>query len=181
MLDLANFLAQNPQYLQLGAAESILAVINTKSVDKTDSELQTFRIFVHRFGLDFATRVLGVLDLASKQNALLKATYMAVCTTGLDFTNDQIREQIDFMASEGLWSQNDANLIKSLGIYKISPVEAFFGQGQTAILAEVNTALIVAGRKQLLLEVADKYNNLATAIKGGVVSTWDEAKTFFAQ
>jgi hypothetical protein len=179
MLDLSNFLRLNPQFVQLGSASAILSVINAKSIDKVNGEEQSFRQLVLEFGIDFTNRILAALDKAAQSNPILKATYFAVCTTGLDFSNPQVREQIDQLVPVGLWTQEDAEKIKQLGMYKISPVEDFFGKGQVADLAAVNTALVVVGRLTLLQQVSDKYNQMANMIRSGSISTMDEAKTLF--
>ena len=108
---------------QTGNAAEIAKILNAKTVERTNREMQSYRAITSLHGPTFAATILGKLDAASASNPLLKATYNAVCNGGIDFASNVTQGMIDQLTGK-LFTPEEAAKLKALGVWQISPCEA---------------------------------------------------------
>lgn len=179
MPDLSTIL-DNRRELLTESVSDIVNTLNAKTVIKRNNELLTFRALTVKFGVDFATNILGRFKMASDANPLLAATYTAICTTGIDFGAPVTQGMIDQLISAGVFDQDMGNTIKSVGVWRISVVEDVYGEGVEATESDVTHAIEEINRKDLLTRVRQKASQVAGQVQNGSITSWEDAVTAFS-
>lgn len=105
-----------------GTAAEVARLLNTPSVAKTHSVEVGYRGITLTYGPTFAGTVLAKLDAAGASNPLLKATYTAICTTGIDFAADVTQGLLDSLSGV-LFDADETAKLKAIGRYQISLCE----------------------------------------------------------
>lgn len=152
----------------------ILADLTAKNIVEKDSTLYTYRTLVIRYGLTFAGTIMAKLDAASASNPLIKATYLAVCSTGIDFSVDAAQGMIDQLTGP-LFTQDEADKLKALGVLTFSRLDK-------ANLVGITTDDITQAMADRIYirDVYNWFNNLfnqiAPQIESGTISK-DQIKT----
>ena len=109
---------------QTGNAAEIAAALNAKTQERKHSQEVGYRGITIKHGPTFAGTILAKLDAAGASNPLLKATYTAVCTTGIDFSAAVTQGMIDQLEAAKLFTADEATKLKAIGIWHISICEA---------------------------------------------------------
>jgi hypothetical protein len=158
-------------------ADGILAIINSKTITKTNSELQTINALTLTLGIETSAMAAGILDAAGASNPLLKAMYYKLCSTGIDFSDALTQGMIDAVFT-GDYAALAAPL-KAMGVWSISEAEVRFGRSLTI---DDMTEVFIQYKRILLKEsVFVRFNNLQAAIESGLVITEQEAITKFGE
>lgn len=173
-------------------ADGILTIVNEKTINKSNSELQTINALILTLGEQSAGIAAGVLKTAAAQNPLLDAIYVKFCSTGIDLSDPRTQAMIDILFASSIPVGLDDNgqpimfdlvplgqAIKAMGVWSISEAESRFGSDLTP---EDMSDVFVQYRRILLTEnVRSRFNNLAAAIESGTVTTEQEAIVKFGE
>lgn len=157
----------------------LVAAINQKNIQRTNHEFQTMKAIADLYGAEFTATALGALKAAGASNPLLEATYFALCSTGIDFANPLVQGTIDQLVLGGVWTEEMGATLKEMGIWNVCLAEVHLGQ-DAVTEDEVIEALAVFSRRTVISQVADRYNQIVTALENGTISTFAEAQTMFA-
>lgn len=173
-------------------ADGILTIINEKTINKSNSELQTINALILTLGEQSAGIAAGVLKAAAAQNPLLDAIYVKFCSTGIDLSDDRTQAMIDILFASSIPVGMDGDgqpimfdlvplgqAIKAMGAWAISEAESRFGRNLTAEdIPEVLTEY-----KRILLgeKVVTRFNNLLAAIQSGDITTEQAAIAKFGE
>lgn len=183
-MDIANILAANPGMQ--------LEELNTKSLTIADHTFYSFREVSNRFGLEVAREALGGLKAAAVKSGdpLLDISYTAMAGLGLDFANPLTIAQIEEMQAAGVWSEDVAVKLKSLGEISLSLIEQSLGAGVIATKQDYETAVTELARRQieentrvLVGSLTAQYNAVRGMLSAGRLETakqiWEQGLELF--
>ena len=168
-----------------GAAAEVLTTITDESIEKTNPELQTSRGLAIALGLQDAATAIGGLKAASAENPLLDSMYVALSSTGLDFSHSMVRDMIDQLTGV-VFTSELAGKLKSLGVWHVSPLEVAAGaRGATTDEQTVQSVLdeVASEQSQLSLrrKIADGYNAVVAKVDIAEITTVEDALAMFTQ
>lgn len=159
-----------------GTAAEVLATITSLSVERSNSELQTSRGVTLALGVESAAYALGGLKAAGASNPLFDSIYIAVSTTGVDFSNPVTQAMIDVLTGAGAWSADIGASLKSLGVWQESPLEYYGGErGITTDEATVQTVLDEIAVEQQAATAAQTRRELEIQVRTFLDSQYNRA------
>lgn len=155
----------------------IFAALSAPSLQTTDHTLYTFRQLIQIIGPDMTSAVLGKLKAAAASNPLLDATYLAVCSSGIDFADPVTQEQVDALVTASVFTAEEGTALKAVGVQARSSLEA---NGLSDITEEVihdtraNSPRLNGSEKLRWL-----YNTHIHSLESGEI-TWAEVQAIAA-
>lgn len=167
-----------------GNAAEVLASITAKTVERTNSELQTSRGLTLVLGPEATATALGGLKTAGQANPLLDSIYIAVSTTGLDFANPVTQQMIDQLIGAGVFSAELGAALKVLGRWQESPLEV--AASQRGVTTDENTVQAVldeiaeeSSQSELRQKVTNAYNSVAAKVDTSEIMTVEAVLALF--
>lgn len=142
----------------------LLAALNEQVVEQSHSADVGFRGITNTYGAEFAATILGKLDAASGTNPLLKATYNAITTTGIDFSNPVTQGQLTLLQQAGVFTQDEADKLKAIGIWQVSTAKSVTGSDATE--QNVIDWCLEIVRESWQIRLANAYNTATATIEG---------------
>lgn len=160
-----------------GDTAGILEAVNSKSIQRTSSELQTVRSIIVRYGMVFSSRVIAGFKTAAASNPLLDAMLITLSSTGLNFSDALTQQTIDDLADAGVFSEPDAELLRKLGVWQESIADQQLGREAT----EQDVLDAVSEWKKLVLSryLASRSTVAAAAIANGTATSENEVNSAF--
>lgn len=178
MPNLIQILNNHPELLELDVAD-IVSALNAKTVSKRDETLLTFRAMTVKYGIEFTQDALARFKAAADLDPLLAATYLAICSTGIDFSANVTHGMIDQLVTLNVFTQEIGDKLKGLGRWSISPVEDQFGEGAVATEEEVTHAVQEIQRQNLVSRVQRQASQVAGQVRNGSITSWEDAVAAF--
>ena len=145
-----------------GTPEQIAEALNAKSIPITNSELYTSTGIILALGPDLARSIIGKFEAAMVHDPLLRAQYDKLNSTGIDFSHPLTQQMIDDLKAAGIFTTEEAEALKRIGIRYISPYEQFAGEGSVVTAEDVAQAMspqpVTAKRVELKISY-DQFGN----------------------
>lgn len=119
-----------------GTPSEIADALNAKTITMTINDRVTWATIANTLGAAETTR----FDTALRTLGLewVRTTLSGV---GFDFSNPQTQAMLDQFHADGHLSDDEAEVLKGLGIRQISPYEQYAGEGQVVTADQVAEAL----------------------------------------
>lgn len=173
MLNITNIFDGNPALIDMDISE-VVDLLNTKNI-ATQTGVYTYKGIVLKYGEDFTRNVIGKLKAASAADPLLDASYLSLCTNGLDFSNSVVQGTIDALVTAEVFTSEEGVSLKALGNNPISRIEELFGIGTTLTEDDVTATLSEMNKRKLIAKITNRYNSLRGRIDNGEVTTLEQA------
>jgi len=124
-----------------GTPEQIAEALNAKSIPITNSELYTSTGIILALGPDLARSIIDKFEAAMVHDPLLRAQYDKLNSTGIDFSHPFTQQMIDDLKAAGIFTTEEAEALKRIGVRYISPYEQFAGEGSVVTAEDVAQAM----------------------------------------
>lgn len=112
---LKSFLSENYHLLKYPATY-VKEVINSYRDKLENKEPIGYGGIAKRLGLDVMKQVYSIMESLAEQDKAFSYAHEALKTSGLDFSDELVQSQIDYLVSRSIISEELGNLLKSLGI-----------------------------------------------------------------
>lgn len=148
---------------QTKTAQEILDYLN-ESVWVPNNQAVTVAVITAAVGLEAGALVVGTIDAASGSNPLLKASFTALSTTGMQLSSPDRQGLIDSLAVAGSWPNSVRDAVKALGgIYQ--PRWQQYGDQPTleSITAEIAETQQQETLAQIRARLDVAFNQIGTA------------------
>lgn len=129
------------QYNLSGTAEQIAAALNAKTVEVPYSELVTSTGVLLDLGPDLARDILARFRTVAEQDPLMWSQLEKLNSTGIDFSHPLTIQMIDQLQAAEVFTAEQAEALKGIGLKKKSPWEVATGDGNVVSVEDVAAAL----------------------------------------
>lgn len=147
---------------QLGNTAAVVTLLNTPSVQRTNTSRQIFGDVKGKLGIDLFRKLLAAMNTAGTLDPVIDGASTQFKAVGLNFADPDVRESVDAMKLAGLLTQAEADAVKALGIWYETPFVAAGGTG-TITAAEVQAGTAV-------LSMREWFEGQAQTVRAGIES-----------
>lgn len=143
---------------------AVLTILNTKSIEKSDSTRRTLTYLLDNLTPEEAVVVRTVL----RSSEYLKIAYDALNGTGIDLSSPKTQAMLDQLTAANAWTDAFPNLgtkLKEFGKWSVSPAEEVLERDATQ--DDINAARQYEAESVVRPWAAARYNAVVAAIDAG--------------
>lgn len=155
-----------------GTSAQIADALNAKTVEKRVEEPVTGATIIRVFGEEVARTLAAKVYAATQSDPLLNAFFVKVNSTGLCFGSDEAQSMIESLKNSGVFTQQEAAMLKGLGVKQVSQWEMVAGEGSVVTPEQVEQAL------QPVTEVGRSWSLILRGEGQGVHVVWTVHRKF---
>lgn len=163
------------------SSQEIHAALSRKETVVTDTTLHSYRELVRRFGAEFTESVLSKLETAGKTKALLRITFQALSSQGIDFSHAAVQDLIRQLQSSGVFTASEATALREIGVRTVSMLDRV-GLSEVVLADVVQAVEDLRYRKEVLDPLIELYNTCSVLAERGelTAAVWEQHTSLVA-
>lgn len=119
----------------------IVQKLNEKTRRYVSDEAYTVAGLVKELGFNVARNLIEKFKTYAQNDQLLESLLDKLNSTGIVFSDPDTQSMLESLASQGVFTQSEVDLLKNIGVKSLSPAEERLGEGYVVTLEEVQAAL----------------------------------------